>query len=53
MFPKNDLELEVFNRKSPNFFHQKCFLDYTRILSEKRSKKISFQKSGRDPMDLP
>jgi hypothetical protein len=49
MFRKNDLEVEIFNRRGPIFFHQKCFLDHSGILSEKKT----FQKSGSDPMDLP
>ena len=51
-FRKNDLELEIFTKKGPIFFHQKCFLDHTGILSEKNRKKLS-PKRGRDPMDLP
>ena len=35
------------------FFQQKCSLDHTAILSEKKSKKKHFPKSGRDPMDRP
>ena len=52
MFPKNDLELEIFSRKGTIFFHQKCFLDHTGLLSEKNRKKF-FPKRGRNPMELP
>ena len=53
MFPKNDLELEIFSRKGPIFFHQKCFLDHTGLLSEKKIERKFFPKRGRDPMELP
>ena len=39
MYLKNDLDLEIFYRKDPIFFYQKCFLDHTSILSEKKIEK--------------
>jgi len=54
MFLKNDLELEIFNRKGPIFFSPKVFSRPYRLIGRKKNrKKNSFQKSGRDPMDLP
>ena len=53
MFPKNDLELEIFSRKGPIFFHQKCFLDHTGLLSEKKSKENSFQNVVETPWNYP
>jgi hypothetical protein len=53
MFRKNDLELEIFTRKSTIFFHQKCFLDHTGILSEKKTKKNSFQNVVGTPWIYP
>ena len=53
MYLKNDLDLEIVYRKDPVFFHQKCFLDHTGILSEKKIEKKHFPKSGRDPMNRP
>jgi len=37
MYLKNDPDLEIFDRKDPIFFHQKCFLDHIGILSEKKT----------------
>ena len=45
MFRKNDLELEIFNRKGPIFPQQKCFLGHTRILSEINQKEKTLSKT--------
>ena len=53
MFLKNDLELEIFNRKDPIFFHQKCFLDHTGLFGEKNRKKTLFRKVVGTPWIYP
>ena len=54
VFRENDPEPEIFNRKEFIFFSSKVFSrPYRHIERKKNRKKNSFQKSGRDPMDLP
>ena len=54
MFPKNDLELEIFNRKGPNFFSRKmCFRPYRHIERKKSRKKILSRKVVGTPWIYP
>jgi hypothetical protein len=54
MFRKNDLELDVFNRKVFIFFSSKVFSNKDRMFeSKKNRKKKPFQKSGWVLMDSP
>ena len=54
MFLKNDLELEIFNRKGPIFFSPKVFSRPYRLIGRKKNrKKNSFQNVVGTPWIYP
>ena len=53
MFLKNDLELEIFNRKGPIFFSPKVFSRPYRLIGRKKSKKTLSRKVVGTPWIYP
>ena len=54
MFPKNDLELEIFSRKGPIFFSPKMFSKPYRLIERKKNrKKILSRKVVGTPWNYP